>query len=255
MARTGRQACEGETCWGRCANQQECRVDAAAKHHNYTSFAAASTQHSCSAGFTYPKIPPMLFGYHISFSAYGFWLPNDPRGSGSDHVDAEHLSEIGRPLQVDRSRSVASRQHDDELRRKAKGRLKYPAVQLSGEQALTVALAFGDVSAKLDVLVHACAVLPDHVHLVTGVAEMKSELLRDCFKRAATRRLNAEKLHPLGEFRKENGRVPSPWGEKGWNVFINSHEQLRRVIRYVEENPVKAGLKQQRWSFVTAPEQ
>jgi REP element-mobilizing transposase RayT len=197
----------------------------------------------------------MLLGYHISFSAYGFWLPNDPRGSGSDHVDAEHLSEFGRPLQVDRSRSVASNQHDDELRRKAKSQLKYPAIKFNGEQALTVALAFGDVATKLDVLVHACAVLPDHVHLVTGVAAMKSELLRHCFKRAATRRLNAADMHPLGELRKENGRVPSPWGEKGWNVFINSKEQMRRVIHYVEENPVKAGLKQQRWSFVTAFEQ
>src|SRR4051812_39201122 len=28
----------------------------------------------------------MIVGYHVIFSAYGFWLPNDPRGSWSDFV-------------------------------------------------------------------------------------------------------------------------------------------------------------------------
>jgi hypothetical protein len=28
----------------------------------------------------------MILAYHSIFSMYGFWLPNDPRGSGSDYV-------------------------------------------------------------------------------------------------------------------------------------------------------------------------
>jgi hypothetical protein len=28
----------------------------------------------------------MILGYHVIFGAYGFWLPNDPRGSWSDFV-------------------------------------------------------------------------------------------------------------------------------------------------------------------------
>ncbi len=32
---------------------------------------------------------------HITITAYGFWLPNDPRGSGSRIVRAQHLYEAG----------------------------------------------------------------------------------------------------------------------------------------------------------------
>jgi hypothetical protein len=28
----------------------------------------------------------MVIGYHIILGAYGFWLPNDPRGSWSNEV-------------------------------------------------------------------------------------------------------------------------------------------------------------------------
>lgn len=33
----------------------------------------------------------MVRWYHAIFSAYGFWLPNDPRGSWSDFVRAWHF--------------------------------------------------------------------------------------------------------------------------------------------------------------------
>jgi hypothetical protein len=35
-------------------------------------------------------------------------------------------------------------------------------------------------------------------------------------------------------------------------VFLDSDEDIRRAIRYVEENPVKEGKPRQLWSFVTA---
>ncbi len=33
----------------------------------------------------------MIVAYHSIFCAYGFWLPNDPRGSWSDFVGAWEL--------------------------------------------------------------------------------------------------------------------------------------------------------------------
>jgi len=36
-------------------------------------------------GVTSPEVT-MVLGYHFIFSAYGFWLPNDPRGSWSDTI-------------------------------------------------------------------------------------------------------------------------------------------------------------------------
>ncbi len=38
----------------------------------------------------------MIHAYHAIFGAYGFWLPNDPRGSWSDFVGAWELLRFGK---------------------------------------------------------------------------------------------------------------------------------------------------------------
>ena len=40
------------------------------------------------------------------------------------------------------------------------------------------------------------------------------------------------------------------WGEYGWNVFLDSEQDVRRAIQYVEQNPPKEHKPRQRWSFV-----
>jgi hypothetical protein len=36
----------------------------------------------------------------------------------------------------------------------------------------------------------------------------------------------------------------------GWHVFLDTPDRVIRAIEYVNNNPVKAGLKRQTWSFV-----
>lgn len=50
----------------------------------------------------------MIVGYHIIFSAYGFWLPNDPRGSWSDFVGSWELFRYGPATKTTERRSLAS---------------------------------------------------------------------------------------------------------------------------------------------------
>jgi len=38
----------------------------------------------------------MVRAYHVIFCAYGFWLPNDPRGSWSDFVRSWELLRFGK---------------------------------------------------------------------------------------------------------------------------------------------------------------
>lgn len=38
----------------------------------------------------------MIHGYHIILPHYGFWLPNDPRGSWSDFVASWELVRFGK---------------------------------------------------------------------------------------------------------------------------------------------------------------
>ena len=108
----------------------------------------------------------MVHGYHIILSAYGFWLPNDPRGSWSEFVRSWELSRFGEATKVDHGRSVARVPHDRDLRLAAKQALKYPAVRFTGEQAVAIAKGFGRYVERSGVTIWACAILPEHVHLV-----------------------------------------------------------------------------------------
>ncbi|MCG8450196.1 MAG: transposase [Pirellulales bacterium] len=192
-----------------------------------------------------------MLGMHLTFSTYGFWPPNDPRGSGSSTVRAQHLYKVGgTATKVRIRRSVASRPHDRQLVKRIKAELKFPPVTLTGKQAQAVGRGIVTICPKINLTVHALAVLPDHVHLVVQSHHFKSDELIACLQRAATRELNLAGLHPMQEFRRTNGKLPTPWTKRGWSVFLNTLKDMQRAIRYVEQNPVRAGLPRQRWSCV-----
>ncbi len=202
------------------------------------------------AGGTFHYNSAMVRGYHIIFGAYGFWLPNDPRGSWSDAVWAKHLRPFGPVQKVNTRRSVADRPHDVNLRHEAKQHLKYPAVQFTGLQARAVARGFARLIDQLQLTVHACAIMPDHVHMVVARHAMTAEQITELLKRAGTRQLNKENLNPLATYQRDNGRAPSPWVKGGWQVYLNTPAEIEQRIQYVEQNPVNAGLPLQRWWFV-----
>ncbi len=76
----------------------------------------------------------MILGHHIIFTAYGFWLPNDPRGSWSDFVASWELYRFGDATKTATRRSVAAKPHNYELREQAKEGLKYPPVTFDDRQ-------------------------------------------------------------------------------------------------------------------------
>ena len=71
-------------------------------------------------------------------------------------------------------------------------------------------------------------------------------------KRAATRQLNREDLHPLRDHHRQNGATPSPWVEGGWVRYLNNREAVIDASDYVGRNPVKRGFKRQTWTFVSS---
>jgi len=113
-----------------------------------------------------------------------------------------------------------------------------------------VGQGFAEYLQKSKIKVWACAILPDHVHLVTGRLPIKAEQLVIQLKGAATRRLIAEDLHPLRQFPTKKNRPPRCFAQGEWKVFLDL-EDILRAIRYVEQNPIKEHKPQQNWSFVT----
>ncbi|MEM8496176.1 MAG: hypothetical protein AAF663_12410 [Planctomycetota bacterium] len=128
------------------------------------------------------------------------------------------------------------------MRRAAKASLKFPPVELDGRQALACASGIAVRLGRYDLKCFAAAFLPDHIHLVIERGEMPADVLLPRLKAGATQGLNTAGIHPCP------GR--KVWAGKGRHRFVSDERHLREVVRYVDDNPVKAGLPRQRWSFV-----
>ena len=181
-------------------------------------------------------------GFHVVISNYGFWLPNDPRGSWSDFVGKWELIRFGKATKIETRQSVAGANHNRNLRAMAKRRLAYPAVRLSGRQALAVGHGFARAQQEAGYLIYACAVLPEHSHLVIGETGRPINAVVGHLKGRATQSLVVEGMWP-------NAQQPM-WGRGCWKVFLYSEDEMQRAIGYVEQNPQKEGKPRQTWSFL-----
>ncbi|MCH8164218.1 MAG: transposase [Planctomycetes bacterium] len=197
----------------------------------------------------------MVLAYHLILSAYGFWLPDDERGSWSQFVRAYELARFGPATKTTTRRSVAHRRYDPIRRDAMLAALARKPVVFDGHQARAVARGLSDYAARSPVPIYACAVMPNHAHLVVGRSRLLIERVCEQLKGAATAQLNREGRHPFAGQSYRNGRLPTPWARKGWWVFLDRAADIRRAIRYVNANPVRTGLRPQRWLFVTAYEQ
>jgi REP element-mobilizing transposase RayT len=192
----------------------------------------------------------MIHAYHVIWGAYGFWLPNDPRGSWSDFVASWELRRFGEATQS-MERHEVEQQAWSQWRTGAEGALKYPAVHLTGRQARAVGTGLGRGILKSKLTVWACSILPEHVHLVLARHTYKVEQICNLLKGEATKALKEEGLHPCAEFVDSRGRIPSAWAEGQWKSYLDDEESIEMAIRYVEENPLKENKPRQVWSFVT----
>jgi len=191
----------------------------------------------------------MILAAHVVFSAYGFWLPNTKNGSWSEFVRSWELLRFGAATKTDARRSVAKKPFDWEARDAARRALMYPPVMFNGMQALAIANGFLAAVRRMQCVLYACAIMPDHVHLVIGRHHYPIQQVANLLKGAATNSLRKNGLDPFSGVPK--GRVlPSPWAHGLWKVWLDSHEDVRRTIEYVENNPVKEGLKRQRWELM-----
>ena len=193
----------------------------------------------------------MIHAYHIILPMYGFWLPNDPRGSWSDYVRRFEIAKFGEPKKsFDRTELESLTEAEIAARTSALASLKYPVVSIDGQQALLIAQGFARQSQKSKYTVWACSILPEHTHLVLARHSYKVEQMMNLLKGAATSSLIDGEKHPLAEFAEADQRPPRMWAARGWKQYLDSEEGIENAINYVEENPLKEGKSAQSWSFV-----
>jgi REP element-mobilizing transposase RayT len=193
----------------------------------------------------------MVLWYHLILTAYGFWLPNDPRGSWSDFVGSWELLKFGLATKTNEKRSLAHQPHDRAQRLAAKEALKYPPVRFDEDQRSVIAAGFADAIAEAGYVIRAACIGHDHSHLVVERHARTIEEIARHLKSKATMALTRAGIHPLRNYATNRGTVPTPWTAKCWSVFVNDDAQLMAAIRYVERHPMKEGLAPQLWSFVT----
>jgi hypothetical protein len=193
-----------------------------------------------------------MIAFHLIISAYGFWLPNDPRGSWSDFVGSWELLKFEPATRVHDARNYAKDPHDIALRREAKRALKFPPVRFNDAQRLVIANGFAKATVDAGYRVRAACIGHDHAHLVIAKHPREIEVIAGHLKSAATRSLTDASLHPLNGFTGKRGGLPTPWSEGCWKVFIDDEEQLHHAISYVKRHPEKEGLPRQTWGFVDA---
>jgi REP element-mobilizing transposase RayT len=161
----------------------------------------------------------MVLAQHLVFTAYGFWLPNDPRGSWSDFVRSWELYWYGAATKVTTRASVASRAHDRDLRRAQKSALRYDPVHFTIAQMQCIARGFARAVAESGYVVFACSILPEHVHMVVQRHRNRGEQIIGHFKARATQQLLSEGIHPFQQRQAPEGSVPCAWGSRGWRCI------------------------------------
>jgi REP element-mobilizing transposase RayT len=165
----------------------------------------------------------------------------DPRGSSSHEIRVERVAALGEFHHGRRAVQPPSA----EVRafyRDAREVLRHELLPLDEHDRLVVAASIAIVLAQRGYVCHACAIMPDHVHALIRRHRDRAEDMMDAFRQASRTALVG------GGKRPSNHPV---WGAgPGWKVFLDTREDMVRVVRYIEENPVKARLPRQYWSFV-----
>jgi REP element-mobilizing transposase RayT len=185
---------------------------------------------------------PIVIAYHLVWTADGWWLPNDPRGSGSEYIAQDIFKQLG-DLHMGRKQIQPASSEVRGFYERAAGLLKYPLLKFGNEQVLAIAQAFGQVIQECRYTCYACAVMPDHVHILIRKHKHLAEEMLDRFHEAGRLAIAGvgdwEGDHPV-------------FGAGGWKVFLDEPKEIWRTISYIEQNPVKIGLPVQHWGFVTA---
>jgi REP element-mobilizing transposase RayT len=184
---------------------------------------------------------PLVIAYHLIWTAYGWWLPNDPRGSGSFTVRTDVLDALGElhhgRKDVQPFGSTIRRFQDT-----AENLLKHPRLSFDDAAVHRIVAAFANAIAGERYTCYACAIMPDHVHLLIRKHKHQAEQMVE--------NLQVSSRHALIEADFAASTHPIWTAGTGWKVFLEHPDEIRRTIRYIEKNPLEICRPKQQWPFV-----
>jgi len=182
----------------------------------------------------------MVIGYHLIFTAYGWWLPNDPRGSSSHEIRDNIIARLGE-LHHGRKHIQPNGRDIRDFYSAARGQLRHQLRTFNDDERSLIACGFGRTIRRRGYMCYACAIMPDHVHLLVrkhrDTAEQMIGHLQDDSAAELTAHGCSAPDHPV-------------WGGPGWKVFLNEPADVERTVRYIRDNPLPYRMPMQTWQFV-----
>jgi REP element-mobilizing transposase RayT len=159
----------------------------------------------------------------LTWTTYGTWLPGDERGFVSPKFENE---------QTEKRNNRFGTQYDShrpDLNQIARTKIIGQPVLLNKNQAEVLKRQFLETAVFRGWSIRSAAIMPNHIHLLTGVAgdPDPSNLLRD-FKSYGSRELNKHFEHP------ESGTW---WTEQGSKRKVTDDEHLQTVVNYIKHQP------------------
>jgi hypothetical protein len=182
----------------------------------------------------------MVAGFHLIWTAYGWWLPNDPRGSSSHEIRVEQIADLG-PLHQGRKAVQPPSRVIREFYDEARSVLKHPLLTFGPNDLTIIAGAFRKVILDQRYTCYGCSIMREHVHALIRKHKHHAETM--------IANLQAGSRAALIQAGRRSSDHPV-WGGPGWKVFQYTQADMRRIVDYIRGNPRKHGLPDQIWDFV-----
>ena len=182
----------------------------------------------------------MVVGHHLIWTAYGWWLPNDPRGSSSREIRVEPVAQLGE-LHYGRKETQPTQDELREFYQRARPVLAHAVLAFDEADVAVIAECFARTIRRRGYTCYACAIMLDHVHLLIRRHREMGDQMIEAFQNDSRAALIAAGRRP------DNHPV---WTRKGRAVYKNTREEMEVPVEYVEGNPREAGRPAQHYDFV-----
>src|SRR5690242_1681489 len=106
-----------------------------------------------------------IIAHHLVWTAYGWWLPNDPRGSMSRYVQSDLIAELGE-IHYGRKNLQPAGWQIRQFYHEAEDRLQHDLLLFDDRAREEIGLSFQTTTKRNGWTVYSCAIMPDHVHIL-----------------------------------------------------------------------------------------
>src|SRR5258708_3902457 len=130
----------------------------------------------------------MVIGHHLIWTVYGYWLPNDPRGSTSHEIRVARIAELGE-IHYGRKRIQPSSKELRQFQQEANAVLKHELLTFTAEDMLLVGSSLGQTIREHGYTCYACAVMLDHVHMLIRKHRVWAETMIEAFQEKSREKL------------------------------------------------------------------